>query len=44
MSFFNNKNQFKVGLKIRDAIINYCKTEQTISSKLDGRITKYQNE
>ena len=44
MSFFNNKNQLKVGLKIRDAIINYCKTEQTISSKLDGRITKYQNE
>ena len=44
MSFFNNKNQLKVGLKIRDAIINYCKSEQTISSKLDGRITKYQNE
>ncbi|MBT4737636.1 MAG: hypothetical protein HOO15_00295 [Flavobacteriales bacterium] len=44
MSFFNNKKQLKVGLKIRDAIINYCKSEQTISSKLDGRITKYQNE
>ena len=44
MSFFNNKNQLKVGLKLRDAIINYCKSEQTISSKLDGRITKYQNE
>ena len=44
MSFFNNKNQLKVGLKIRDAIINYCKSEETISSKLDGRITKYQNE
>ena len=44
MSFFNNKNQLKVGLKIRDAIINYCKSEQTISSKLDGRITKHQNE
>ena len=44
MSFFNNKNQLKVGLKIRDAIINYCKSEQTISSKLDGRITLYQNE
>ena len=44
MSFFNNKNQLKVGLKIRDAIINYCKLEQTISSKLDGRITRYQNE
>ena len=38
MSFFNNKNQLKVGLKIRDAIINYCKSEQTISSKLDGRL------
>ena len=44
MSFFNNKNQLKVGLKLRDAIINYCKSEQTISSKLDGRITKHQNE
>ena len=44
MSFFNNKNQLKVGLKIRDAIINYCKSEQTITSKLDGRITKHQNE
>tara|TARA_B100001094_G_scaffold120961_1_gene116709 strand:+ start:1304 stop:2104 length:801 start_codon:yes stop_codon:yes gene_type:complete len=44
MSFFNNKNQFKLGLKIRDAIINYCKTEQTITSKLDRRITKYQSE
>ena len=37
MNFFNNKNQLKVGLKIRDAIINYCRSEKTISSKLNKK-------
>ena len=43
-NFFKNKVQKKLNIKLRDAIINYCKSEQTISSKLDGRITKHQNE
>ena len=44
MWFFKDKKQTKVGIKLRDAIINYCKSQQTISSELDGRITNYQNE
>ena len=39
MSFFNNKEQLKVGKKLRDVIIKYCKSEKIISSKLDNRIS-----
>jgi len=38
MSFFNNKEQKKVGIKLRDAIIEYCKKEDTISITLDNRV------
>ena len=38
MSFFQNKNQEKVGLKIRDAILNYCSVKDTITSKTDNRL------
>ena len=38
MWFFQGKEQKKVGIKLRDAIINYCKSKGTISSKLDDRI------
>ena len=38
MKFFNNKEQHKVGVKLRDAIINYCKENKTITSKIDGRL------
>ena len=37
MKFFNNKEQYKVGIKLRDAIINYCTLQDTIGSKLDNR-------
>ena len=39
MYFFKNKEQKKIGIKLRDAIINYCISNETISSKLDNRIT-----
>ena len=39
MYFFKDKEQKKVGIKLRDAIINYCISNDTISSKLDNRIT-----
>jgi len=38
MSFFQNKEQKKVGIKIRDAIIDYCSNTDTIAISLDGRI------
>ena len=38
MKFFNNKEQHKVGVKLRDAIINYCKMKEEISSEIDDRI------
>lgn len=38
MYFFKGKKQKKVGLKLRDAIINYCNSIDTISSALDNRI------
>ncbi len=38
MSFFHNKSQEKVGLKIRDAILNYCSVKDTITSKTDNRL------
>ena len=37
MAFFKNKTQNKLGIKMRDALINYCIKEDTISSKLDKR-------
>ena len=44
MSFFQNKEQHKVGLKLRDAIIDHCITTDTINAKLDGRIKIIDNE
>ena len=38
MWFFKDKIQTKVEIKLRDAIINYCKSHKVISSKLDWRI------
>ena len=38
MYFFKDKKQYKVGVRLRDAIINYCTLMDTISSKLDNRI------
>lgn len=37
MSFFNNKQQHKVGIKMRDALIRFCTKSDTISSTLDSR-------
>ena len=37
MKFFKYKTQHKVGIKMRDALINYCLKKDTISSKLDER-------
>ena len=44
MSFFQNKEQYKVGIKLRDAIIDYCTKTDTISAILDGRIKIINNE
>lgn len=44
MSFFNKKTQYKVGMKLRDAIIDYCVKTDTIDIKLDNRITIKENE
>ncbi len=44
MSFFNDKYQHKVGMKLRDAIIDYCSKTDTIDVHLDDRITIQQNE
>ena len=38
MSFFKGKKQHKIGLKLRDAIIDYCKKNDTIDIRLDNRI------
>lgn len=37
MYFFNNKHQNVLGVKMRDAIIQYCSENDTIDSKLDNR-------
>lgn len=37
MRFFNNKHQNVLGIKMRDAIIQYCGEKDTISSELDSR-------
>ncbi len=39
MSFFQGKEQKLVGEKLRDAILNYCIAKDTISSKLDNRLS-----
>ena len=39
MSFFNGKKQELVGIKVRDAIINHCLTNDTITSELDNRLS-----
>ena len=44
MSFFQDKEQHKVGLKLRDAIIDHCTKTDTITSILDGRIKIIDNE
>ncbi|MGY8987749.1 MAG: 5'-nucleotidase C-terminal domain-containing protein [Flavobacteriales bacterium] len=44
MSFFKDKKQTKVRVKLRDAIINYCLSKDTITSKLDGRLIHNKNE
>ena len=38
MSFFQDKKQLKVGIKLRDAIIDYCSNTDTIHAQLDGRL------
>ncbi|MEC9208851.1 MAG: 5'-nucleotidase C-terminal domain-containing protein [Bacteroidota bacterium] len=38
MSFFQAKEQYKVGIKLRDAIIDYCSKTDTINVRLDDRI------
>ena len=44
MSFFHGKEQQKVGLKLRDAIIDYCSKTDTIDVQLDNRIKILENE
>jgi len=44
MKFFNDKKQQKVGMKLRDAIIDYCSKTDTINVKLDDRMTILENE
>ena len=44
MSFFQDKEQEKVGIKIRDAIIDYCSQIDTIVINLDRRIQIIENE
>ena len=44
MSFFQNKEQYKTGLKLRDAIIDHCTKTDTITATLDGRIKIINNE
>ena len=44
MWFFKDKEQIKIGIKLRDAIIDYCISQDTITSKLDQRLTIYNEE
>ena len=44
MWFFKDKEQLKVGMKLRDAIIDYCSNTDTISAQLDNRIIIIDNE
>ena len=43
MNFFQNKEQLKVGMKLRDAIIDYCSKTDTLHVKLDGRLKIIEN-
>ena len=38
MSFFEGKSQHKVGIKLRDAIIDYCSKVDTIDISIDNRL------
>ena len=38
MNFFHNKEQKKLGIKLRDVIIDYCSKKDTIFAELDNRI------
>ena len=44
MWFFKDKEQIKVGIKLRDAIIDYCRKRDTIISQIDSRITIIEDE
>ena len=44
MDFFKKKNQIKTGIKVRDAIIDYCKNKDTIDVRLDKRINIIKND
>ena len=44
MYFFQGKTQHKVGMKLRDAILDYCIKTDTIDVKLDNRIRILENE
>lgn len=44
MKFFKNKEQKKVGIKLRDAIIQFCKENDTLRIQLDNRITIIEND
>ena len=39
MSFFEGKLQYKVGIKLRDAIIDHCSKIDTIDISIDDRLT-----
>ena len=44
MSFLKEKKQQKLGIKLRDAIINFCIKKDTINIELDDRIKILKNE
>ena len=44
MSFLKEIEQQKVGLKLRDVIINFCIQKDTINVQLDDRIKILENE
>lgn len=44
MSFLKEKKQQKLGIKLRDAIINFCSKKDTIDIQLDDRIKILENE
>ena len=44
MYFFKGKTQYKVGIKLRDAILDYCIKTDTIDVKIDNRIIIFADE
>jgi 2',3'-cyclic-nucleotide 2'-phosphodiesterase (5'-nucleotidase family) len=44
MWFFKGKEQIKVGIKLRDAIIDYCSNRDSISSQIDSRLIIIEDE